>query len=41
MLFRGGGGGCVGDGGGNVFNLMLDVNAAILRGLTSFILCLI
>ena len=27
--------------GGNVYNVMLHVNAAILRGLTSFILCLI
>ena len=34
MLFRGG-------GGGNVYNVMLHVNAATLRGLTSFILCLI
>ena len=30
MLFRGGGG-----GGGNVYNVMLHVNAATLRGLTS------
>ena len=28
-------------GGGNVYNVMLRVNAATLRGLTSFILCLI
>ena len=28
-------------GGGNVYNLMLHVNAATLKGLTSFILCLI
>ena len=28
-------------GGGNVYNVMLHVNAATLRGLTSFILCLI
>ena len=27
--------------GGNVCNVMLHVNAATLRGLTSFILCLI
>ena len=27
--------------GGNVYNVMLQVNAATLRGLTSFILCLI
>ena len=27
--------------GGNVYNMMLNVNAATLRGLTSFILCLI
>ena len=27
--------------GGNVYNVMLHVNAAILRGLASFILCLI
>ena len=27
--------------GGNVYNVMLHVNAATLRGLTSFILCLI
>ena len=26
---------------GNVYNVMLHVNAATLRGLTSFILCLI
>ena len=39
MLFRGGGGG--GGGGCNVYNVMLHVNAATLRGLTSFILCLI
>ena len=26
--------------GGNVYNVMLHVNAATLRGLTSFILCL-
>ena len=30
-----------GGGGGNVNNVMLHVNAATLRGLTSFILCLI
>ena len=30
-----------GGGGGNVYNVMLHVNAATLRGLTSFILCLI
>ena len=36
MLSRGGGG-----EGGNVYNVMLHVNAATLRGLTSFILCLI
>ena len=35
MLFRGGG------GGGNVLYEMLHLNAATLRGLTSFILCLI
>ena len=34
MLFRGG-------GGGNVCKVMLHVNAAILRGLTHFILFLI
>ena len=34
MLFGGG-------GGGNVYNVMLHVNAATLRGQTSFILCLI
>ena len=28
-------------GGGNVYNVLLHVNAATLRGLTSFILCLI
>ena len=28
-------------GGGNVYNVMLHVNAAVLRGLTSFILSLI
>ena len=27
--------------GGNVYNMMLHLNAATLRGLTSFILCLI
>ena len=27
--------------GGNVYNVMLHVKAATLRGLTSFILCLI
>ena len=27
--------------GGNVYNMLLHVNAATLRGLTSFILCLI
>ena len=27
--------------GGNIYNIMLHVNAATLRGLTSFILCLI
>ena len=30
-----------GGGGGNVYNVMLHVNAVTLRGLTSFILCLI
>ena len=30
-----------GGGGGNVYNVMLHVNAATFRGLTSFILCLI
>ena len=30
-----------GGGGGKVYNVMLHVNAATLRGLTSFILCLI
>ena len=30
-----------GGGGGNVYNMMLHVHAATLRGLTSFILCLI
>ena len=30
-----------GGGGGNVYNVMLHVNAATLRGLTYFILCLI
>ena len=38
MLFRGGGGGV---GWRGVYNVMLHVNAATLRGLTSFILCLI
>ena len=28
-------------GGGNVYNMLLHINAATLRGLTSFILCLI
>ena len=28
-------------GGGNVYNVMLHVNVATLRELTSFILCLI
>ena len=28
-------------GGGNGYNVLLHVNAATLRGLTSFILCLI
>ena len=37
MLFRGGGGG----GGVSVYNVMLHVNDATLRGLTYFILCLI
>ena len=27
--------------GGNVYNVVLQVNAATLRGLTSFILCVI
>ena len=27
--------------GGNVYNMLLHLNAATLRGLTSFILCLI
>ena len=27
--------------GGNVYNVLLHVNAATLRGLTSFVLCLI
>ena len=27
--------------GGNIYNVLLHVNAATLRGLTSFILCLI
>ena len=27
--------------GGNVYNVVLHINAATLRGLTSFILCLI
>ena len=27
--------------GGNVYNVVLNLNAATLRGLTSFILCLI
>ena len=31
----------ISEGGGNVYNVMLHVNAATLRGLTSFILCLI
>ena len=31
----------LGGGGGNVYNVLLHVNAANLRGLTSFILCLI
>ena len=31
----------LGGGGGNVYNVMLHNNAATLRGLTSFILCLI
>ena len=30
-----------GGGGGIVYKVMLHVNAATLRGLTSFILCLI
>ena len=30
-----------GGGGGNVYNVLLHVDAATLRGLTSFILCLI
>ena len=30
-----------GGGGGNVYNVLSHVNAATLRGLTSFILCLI
>ena len=30
-----------GGGGGNVYNMLFHVNAATLRGLTSFILCLI
>ena len=30
-----------GGGGVNVYNVMLHVNAATLRGLTPFILCLI
>ena len=30
-----------GGGGGNVYNVILHVNAAILRGLISFVLCLI
>ena len=30
-----------GGGAGNVYNAMLHVNDATLRGLTSFILCLI
>ena len=34
MLFRGG-------GGGNVYNVMLHFNAATLRELISYILCLI
>ena len=35
MLIRGGG------GGGNVYNVMLHVNAATLRGPTSFFSCLL
>ena len=27
--------------GGNVYNVMFHINAATLRGLTSFILCII
>ena len=30
-----------GGGGGNVYNVILHINAATLRGLTSFIFCLI
>ena len=30
-----------GGGGVNVYNVLIHVNAATLRGLTSFILCLI
>ena len=41
MLFRAGGGGGGGGGGDNVYNVILQVNAATLRWLTSFILCLI
>ena len=37
MLFREGGG----RGGGNIYNVMLHVNAATLRLLTSFVLRLI
>ena len=37
MLFFLGGG----DGVGNVYNVMLHVKAATLRGLTSLILCLL
>ena len=36
FFFGGGGGGW----GGNVYKVMLHVNAATLRGLTSFISCL-
>ena len=39
LLFRGGGGG--GGGGGKVYNVMLHFNAATLRELISYILCLI
>ena len=35
------GGGGWGGGVGNIYNVMSHVNAATLRGLTSFILCLI
>ena len=31
----------LGGGGGNVYNVMLHVNVATLRGITYFILCLI